>query len=405
MPVNDTLQVQASLSSGASRQPVRVCFMIDELACAGTESQLLALIRHLDPARVQPFLCLLRDSEDQSPALEPGCCPVLRLGVRSLCHPTTPFKVGRLIQFLVQKRIDIFHVFFPDSTYLGVPAARLAGVRQIVRTRNNLGYSMTPLHHRLLRLCNRFVDVVLTNCQAGRHALVADERLSPDSVRVLQNGVDLSRFLQIPIRNGRTRPRCVGMVANLRPVKNPELLVRAAADLSRAHPDVVFRIAGAGELRPRLEGLIRQLGLEGRFALLGSVADIPAFLAELDMAVLCSRSEGMSNALLEYMAAGRAIVATAVGGNVELIQHGYQGLLITDADQTQLARALDRLLKDPDWAARLGTGARQRACERFSREAMVQRFEAFYLGRAGSSGAARVGLRQRPGSRRVPKAA
>src|SRR5207244_3660743 len=130
--------------------------------------------------------------------------------------------------------------------------------------------------------------------------------------------VDLSRFVSIPIKSERTGPRRVGMVANLRSVKNPELFVRAAADVSRAHPEATFRIAGEGELRPRLEGLIKELGLEDRFALPGSVADVPAFLAHLDVAVLCSRSEGMSNALLEYMAAGRAIVATAVGGNAEL---------------------------------------------------------------------------------------
>ncbi|MCI0456895.1 MAG: glycosyltransferase [Gemmataceae bacterium] len=354
--------------------------MIDELAAAGTESQLVALIRHLDPKRVQPCLCLLRGEETHSRALEPDGCPVLRLGVRSLCHWTTPFKMRRLIRFLVEQRIDVFQVYFPDSTYLGVPAARLAGVHSIVRTRNNLGYGLTPLHRWLIRLCNCFVDVVLTNCQTGRRALLSDEGLPADTAVVLENGVDLSRFLQIPIQGNLTGRRCVGMVANLRPVKNPELLVRAAADVCRLHPGVTFRIAGEGELRPRLEGLIQEHGLAGRFVLPGSVADVPAFLAGLDVAVLCSRSEGMSNALLEYMAAGRPIVATAVGGNAELIEPEQHGLLVPEGDQTRLAQAIDWLLRDPGWAARLGTAARRRAWERYGREAMVRRFEAFYLG-------------------------
>ena len=103
------------------------------------------------------------------------------------------------------------------------------------------------------------------------------------------------------------------MVANLRPVKDVERLVHAAADLAGRFPEVTFHVAGEGDERPRLERLLGELGLAARFRLEGSVRDIPAFLARLDVAVLCSRSEGMSNAVLEYMAAGRPVVATAVG--------------------------------------------------------------------------------------------
>src|SRR5262245_57884108 len=110
-------------------RPIRVCYMIDELNTAGTETQLLALIRRLDRARVRPSLCLLRGDNPRSRALEPDCCPVLRLGVGSLCRPATLFKAGQLARFLRRERIDVLQVYFPDSTYLGVPIARLAGVR------------------------------------------------------------------------------------------------------------------------------------------------------------------------------------------------------------------------------------------------------------------------------------
>src|SRR5205085_2363134 len=108
------------------------------------------------------------------------------------------------------------------------------------------------------------------------------------------------------------------------------------------------------------------------------VTDIPGFLRRLDVAVLCSHAEGMSNAVLEYMAAGRPVVATAVGGTVQLIKDGVHGLLVPPGDPRDLARAVGRLLREPDLAARLGAAARRRAQERFSREAMVRRFETFY---------------------------
>jgi glycosyltransferase involved in cell wall biosynthesis len=286
--------------------------------------------------------------------------------------------MARFIRFLRRERIDILQVYFPDSTYFGVLAGWLARVPHIIRTRNNLGYSLTPLGRRLGRLCNRIVHRTIANCEACRLSLLNDEGPLPDSVIVLENGVDLSRFLQIPSAAQRTGPPRVGMVANLRPVKNPELLVRAAADVCRSHANVTFAIAGEGQLRPSLERLIGDLCLRDRFLLPGATADVHEFLANVDVAVLCSHSEGMSNAVLEYMAAGRPIVATAVGGNVELLDDGMTGLLVPPNDADAFAAAIERLLEDGKFAARLGAAARRRAMEHYSREAMVQRFEDFY---------------------------
>jgi len=127
-----------------------------------------------------------------------------------------------------------------------------------------------------------------------------------------------------------------------------------------------------------LEESARRHGLADRLHLLGSVADVPTFLSGLDIAVLPSRSEGMSNALLEYMAAGRPVVATAVGAAAELIDDGVHGLLVPPNDARKLAEAIDRLLKNPGLAKHMGDAARRRVRERYSREAMVERFTDFY---------------------------
>jgi glycosyltransferase involved in cell wall biosynthesis len=352
--------------------------MIDELSQAGTECQLVALIQNLSRRRVLPHLCLLRGDQVSSRTLEPADCPIIRLGVQSLHHPSTLLKALRLARFLRRHHIDVFQVYFPDSSYLGVPVARLAGVRHVVRTRNNLGYWMTGVHRWLGALCNRGTEVLVANCEACRRAVIADEGIDPRRVVVLENGVDMARFAEPVLRQEPAGSRRVGIVANLRPVKNLDLFVRAAAVIAARHPHVTFHMAGEGELRPVLERLLSELELAGSLFLHGSVVDIPGFLAGLDIAVLCSRSEGMSNALLEYMAAGKAIVATDVGANGQLIEHGVHGLLVAPGDAAALAGALHRLLDDESLAARLASAARLKAETEYSREAMVRRFEDFY---------------------------
>jgi glycosyltransferase involved in cell wall biosynthesis len=372
------LATASAAKRSTPRRPARVCFVIDELTVGGTETQVLALIRRLDRGRVRPFLCLLRAQAERSQPLEPDDCPVLRLGVGSLKHPATLVKAWRLLRFLRRQEIDVVQVYFPDSTYLGVPAAWLARVPRIVRTRNNLGYWMTPWHRRLARLCNWFTDVLVANCAATRQAVLGDEGLPAERVLVLENGVDLARF---PLAKSKVRrhQRRVGVVANLRPIKGLDNFVHAASILATSSPDITFHVAGEGPLRPDLERLAAECGLRERFFLDGSITDVPGFLGGLDVAVLPSHSEGMSNALLEYMAAGKAIIATAVGGNTHLVNDGVHGLLVPPDDPTALAAAIGRLLSDTELARRLGQAARLRVEEQYSREAMVQRFEEFYV--------------------------
>jgi len=359
-----------------ARPPLRVCFLIDELARAGTEGQLLALIRCLDRRKVSPYLCLLRGGS--SGDLEPPDCPILRLGVGSLCRPAAVAAVWRLVNWLRKEQIDVVQCYFPDSCYLGLPTAWLAGVPHRIRVRNNLGHWLTPLHRLMARLLRPLTTLTLTNSQAGRAKLQSSEALPADRVCVLTNGVDLDRFLELPLPDlSRDRVRRIGVVANLRHVKGLDILVQAAAEVVRQYP-AIFEIAGEGETRAELERMITRLGLEQSVRLAGQISDVPRFLGKLDVAVLPSRSEGMSNALLEYMAAGRPIVATSVGAAAELLHEGVHGLLVPPGNLEALGKALGWLLDHPAEARRMAAAARQRARTEFSRQAMVQRFEGFY---------------------------
>ncbi|HEX3149534.1 MAG TPA: glycosyltransferase [Gemmataceae bacterium] len=373
-------------------EPVRVCFVIDRLSRAGTETQLLALIHHLDRSRVSPTLCLLNGSDRESRSLLPDDCPTVDLNLQKLTSLKSISAAARLVSFWRRNRIEVVQTYFNDSTYFAVPFARLCGIRQVIRVRNNLGYWLTRRHRTLGRLVGRLTTQTLTNSEDACQALLEAEGLQPNRVIVIENGVDLDRFRNLQPANTVAPTVRVGAVANLRPVKNIDAFVRVAATVCRNDPRVRFEVAGEGAQRVALETLIQQHGLCDRFNLRGSVADVPRFLSSVDIAVLPSHSESMSNALLEYMAARRAIVATDVGANAKVVRNGVDGLIVAAGDEIAIADAIQRFLSEPALALSCAASARERAETYYSRAAMVRRFEDFYASlfnetaRGGSAG-------------------
>ena len=387
------LERPAKVGAAVRDRPVRIGFVIDNLSRAGTESQLLALIRSLDRNRFEPSLVLLDGTSQASRELEPVECDVHRMGVKKLLG-LSGFRAAKALRNIWKdRRPDIVQAYFLDASYFAIPIARSLRVPKIVRVRNNLGYWLTRKHRLMNRLVRGWVDVSLTNSEIGRETLIAKDGLSPDRVVAIENGVDLERFANFdpPRFTGTIR---IGCVANLRAVKNVDGLMHAARRVLDRFSNVVFEVAGDGEQRPELERLHRELNLGDRFVLRGSVADVPGFLCGCDVAVLPSHSEGMSNALLEYMAAGRAIVATDVGANARLVRHRREGWIAADSKPESLANAIEEMLNDPAIAKRMAAEARSRAECEYGREAMARRFEAFYLALAfGESTAGRPAAR------------
>lgn len=364
-------------SAHASTRPVHVNFVIDRLSRAGTETQLLALLAGLDRTKVCPSLTLLDGTDAESQALLPHDCPVRCLGIRSLRSLGTLTKLAALVRFWREQRTDIVQTYFLDSTYVAVPLAKLCGIRRVVRVRNNTGYWLNRPHRLLGKIMGRCASTTLTNSHDGATALRHAEQLPRSRVHVLENGVDLDRFamVQPPFQTSSIR---IGAVANLRPVKNMDGLLRSATALHARFPHVTWAIAGDGEQRASLQAQIDAAGLRACCTLLGSTRDVPSFLASVDIAVLPSHAESMSNALLEYMAAGRTIVATNVGANATLIRHEREGLIVPPHDDAALTQSIGRLLENPTWGRTLADAARQRAAAEYSRATMLQRFEHFY---------------------------
>jgi len=375
MTANQSIVSQHEVPRAA---PVRVAFLIDQLGVGGTERQLLGLIERLDRSRVQPFLCLLDGSSAASQALEPSDCQVLRLGVTKLLSPKGWQAARLFLQFLRREQIDILQLHFPDSTYFGAPLGRRAGVRAVIATQRDLGYWIQPNDRRLGRWYARLCcDHLLANGEACRRAAMENFGWDPARSSVISNGIDLEQYRPRLGARGASAP-LVGMTANLRDVKDPHTFVSAAMEVCGKRPDVQFVLAGEGPLREALERQIASAGLGQHIRLLGAVTDVARLIEDFEVAVLTSRSEGFSNAVLEYMAASCPIVATDVGGNGELIEDEREGLLVPVGDPAAVAAAILRLLDDPALRDRLAAAARQKVAASFAWPQVARRYEDFY---------------------------
>ena len=215
-----------------------------------------------------------------------------------------------------------------------------------------------------------------------RRRMIEVEGIDPNVVRYIPNGIpplepangsDVRAELGIP-----PDAPVVGSVSVLRAQKALDVLIDASEILAREFPRLRVLVAGHGPLREGLEAHIRERGLAGIVTLLGRRRDVPALLAAFDVAVNSSDFEGTPLAVLEYMAAGKAIVATRVGGVPDLIEHGTHGLLVDRRDPAALARATAELLRNPTLRAELGENARSRQRREFHIDVTVRQVEELY---------------------------
>jgi glycosyltransferase involved in cell wall biosynthesis len=378
---------------------IRIAFLIDKIdyQFGGTETQLVMLLRHLDRNRFEPLLCCLVDT----PWLQAnrGLCPMYVVGFRSFYSLAGYRNLLRFVRFLAGRRIDILQSHFRDSNIVATIAGRLAGVRCLVATRRNQGYWHNRVELAILRILNPLTNRFLVNAQSIRDYVQERERVPAGKIEVIYNGLVLDAFradreqVRRAVRAELGVPAGVPVmiqVGNLRPVKGIDVLVRAVHTVLARYPQARLLIVGEGPERERLTEQIRSLGLDRSVTLLGGRTDVARLLLAGDIGVLASYTEGMSNAVIEYMAAGLAVVATRVGGNPELIEDGISGCLVPPGDSGALAAALERLLGEPSFAQRLAEQARSQVFDRFDVNRCVSQTQSFYertLAAAGGSAA------------------
>lgn len=359
---------------GMTTAPVNVLYCIDSLPpTGGTEGQLAGLIEHLDRTEFRPHLCTIKPGSETRPLSD---CRQLALDVPKLVGTRSLAAARELARYLRLHRIQIVHSFFQDATVFGQWTARWAGVPVRLGSLRDLGFWRERKIEFLMRRTYPLMSALVANSRAVKERFVQDDRLDPRRIHVIPNGVDAATFA---FHSQCPEPPTVLFLGNLnRTVKRPDLFLRAAAQVSRRYPLVRWLVVGDGDLRPGLEALGRDLGLGGRIIFAGRQTDIAPFLAQSAIGVNCSDSEGFSNAVLEYMLAGCAVVATSVGGNLELVRQGETGLLVAQDDSQALADAIGQLLADPELATRLREAARKRVELEFSWERCRTSYQNLY---------------------------
>lgn len=364
---------------------IRLLEMLTNFHIGGTERQVANLALGIDASHFDLHLACLRHSGELLAELETLPVPRSEFRIGRLYSPKTLWQGIRLAQYVRRNLIQIVHSYGFYPNVFTIPVARLAGASVVVASIRNTCDLLTPMQRRLQKMVCRLADCILVNADAIRENLV-NEGYDPGKIVVIRNGITLSRFARkergAALRQElglRPAARLVGLFSRLNPMKGVPYFLEAAAALAERFPDVCFLVVGDGAIKAELEKQACHVGLGRRIVFTGFRNDVPELLSEAAVSVLPSLSEGTSNTLLESMAAGVPVVATAVGGNPEVIEHGTSGLLVPPRDSAALAAATARLLEDRELAARLGQAGMRRVRELFSIEASVHETEHLYL--------------------------
>jgi glycosyltransferase involved in cell wall biosynthesis len=371
---------------------LRIAYTIKSMPVGGSQTHLLQVLRLLDRQRFEPVLyCLsgqgaLLDSvrELDIPVQTPAA-PLSFKGVALLARAIA------LARALRQQHAAVVHNYLLRANLVGSVAARLARVPVVLSSKRGCherrGFELVSA-----KVANALSHRVMVNAEAVRDFVHANEDCPKDKMIVIPSGVDTDRFRPLPGVGFKTRlglPEgrpVIGIVTRMRVRKGVEEFIRALGRIRQTHPEAHAAIVGEMDLEDSLQSLVRGLGLEGHLSVLGRHGNMPEVYAGLDVFVLSSHDEGMSNAILEAMAMEKPVVATDVGGTGEVVRHGHTGLLVPPKDPEALASAINEMLGQPVRAREMGRLGRHMVEENFSVHAMVWQMERLYLNLAAERG-------------------
>ena len=296
----------------------------------------------------------------------------------------------RFVRHLKTAKVDVLHTHDFYTNVFGMFAGALARVPVRLASRRETSGMRSTAQHKAQSFAYKLAHQVIANSAAVREQLVS-EGVRADKITVIYNGLELDRVqphqvlsraeslaaLSLP-QELSNRP-LVTIVANMRlAVKDHSMFLRAAKRISEAIPAAAFLLAGEGELSPLIRRQANELGLGGDTFFVGRCDKLAELLAASDVCVLTSKSEGFSNSILEYMAAGRPAVVTDVGGAREAVVEGETGYLVRSGDDAALAERVVSLIKDKDKARAMGEQGWRVVKEKFSRAVQLQRTEELY---------------------------
>jgi L-malate glycosyltransferase len=365
---------------------VPIAIFMSSFEPGGTERQMTELVRRLDGSRFDVHVGCFHRRGAWLPRVEEHAVSIAEFPITGFRRAATFTQARRFAAWCRERGIALVHTADLYANIFGLPAAAMAGVPVRIGNRREINPDKSPAQIALQRAAYACAHVVVANSAAAGHRLVT-ERVARSSVRVVPNGIDARAYT--PADHDRPIRRIV-TVANLRREKAHDVLFEAAALILRRCPDAEFIVAGDGPRRRELEALAQAQGIASRVQFTGHADNVPALLASSDLFVLPSRSEAFPNSVLEAMAAALPIVATRVGGIVELIENQRTGVLVPPDDPRALGHAILDLIQWRSHAVRLGRAARAEVEARYSWERMIASFEHIYIEQLNAHAPVRV---------------
>ncbi|MGA7105919.1 MAG: glycosyltransferase [Candidatus Deferrimicrobiaceae bacterium] len=381
--------------------PTTVAYLLPRLEMGGTEKHVRDLVGRLDRTRFRPIVIATSDGGVLEAVFRRMGVPVFVIGYQGFTRrrgqvvrrARLAFKAFREIAAILRaERTVIVHAYLPAANVLGALAGVVARTPAIVVSKRGLCHYKKgrPILAFFEIVANLAADAVLVNSDAVAAAVRSAERFCGRKIRRIYNGIDAAS----PTASGAAAPSGGGLaldpplppdaatilyVANLFPYKGHLDLVEAAATVAARFPKARFLLAGREEgTGAQVRSRIEAFGLRDHVRLLGPRNDVPALMAAADLIVHPSHEEGFSNTILEAMAAGKAVVATAVGGIPEAVEEGVTGVLVPSRSPERLAEALLSLLENPARARAMGEAGRKRVRDLFPIRKMVHEIEKLY---------------------------
>jgi glycosyltransferase involved in cell wall biosynthesis len=355
--------------------PFPIAFVMSSCHVGGTERQMIELLRRLNPSRWQVHVACLHASGEWLPRVAAAAASVKEFPFRGFRDPQVLAQTREFARWCRTHEIAVVHTVDLGANIFALPTAAAAGVAVRIANRREIIPDRTRSQIVAQRAAYQFAHKIVANCRAAADRL-RTERVPARRIATVPNGVDASLFAATRPRRPRRR---VTVVANLHPQKGHDVLIDAAPEILRHFPDASFDIVGSGPERDHLQARAAAQGVAAAFTFAGHDDDVPQRLKDADLFVLPSHTEAFPNA-------GLPIIASGVGGLLELIDDGRTGLLVRPGDPRALAQSVCRVMADKPLADRLGKSA-SHDVQRYSYSRMTSSFELLYLAELNRRGA------------------
>ncbi len=374
--------------------PIPILLMAQELNLGGSERQMAEIAKALDRSQFDPRVGCFRPAGLRADDLRAAGVPIVHFPVPTMVSLRGALRIGAYVR---EQGIRLVHTFDTPANSYGVPAARLIGGTAVVSSQR-VDRALWPAAQRhAMRITDHMVDAIVVNCEFLRRSLRDEEKVPDGMIRLCYNGVDTNLFRPASSPRPdvlRDASLVIGVVCALRPEKGLEVLLEAFAAAGHLPPGAKLAVVGSGPSLSKLQDRARELGVMSACVFEPATSRVADWLHAIDIFVLPSFSEALSNSLMEAMACGCCVVASRVGGNPELVAHGETGMLFEAGDAVGLASILCALASDPQRRAGLASMASALMNSRFSLATAARRMGEIYSDvLAGSTTARAANLR------------